>query len=175
MVIMRFVPICTLVPCSGRYAVRTRSSWLVVVALGLVSRLALAADWSEEQIPRLPEGELAVRLFNGKDLAGWEGHIGKYFSVENGAIVGKNTTENAPKSSTYRVTKKKYRTLRLIFESGLATREMHSGIALWGKAIEKDEGPFTYQGHLVMYPSGYGYHALFRQNPIYSDARGVAR
>ncbi len=151
-----------------------RSFWPFVLALGLVSRLA-AADWSEEQIPKLPAGEKPVHLFNGKDLAGWEGHIGKYFSVENGVIVGKNTKDNAPKASTYLLTKQKFRNFRLIFESRLVTSEMHSGTSLWGKVIEKEEGPFTYQGHLVMYPSGYGFWDLYRRNGIYGDALGVAR
>ena len=152
-----------------------RSGWLVVVTFSMLSRLALAADWSEEQIPKLPSGETPVRLFNGKDLTGWEGHIGKYFSVENGVIVGKNTKENAPKASTYLLTKQKFRNFRLIFESRLVTSEMHSGVSLWGKAIEKEEGPFTYQGHLVMYPSGYGFWDLYRRNGIYGDTLGVAR
>jgi CubicO group peptidase (beta-lactamase class C family) len=52
---------------------------------------------------------------------------------------------------------------------------MHSGIALWGKVIGKEEGPFSYQGHLVMYPSAYGYYDLYRRNSIYQDALGVAR
>jgi CubicO group peptidase (beta-lactamase class C family) len=155
--------------------VLARSGWLVVVALSLVSRLALAADWSEEQASKLPSGETPARLFNGKDLSGWEGHIGKYFSVENGVIVGKNTQENAPKASTYLLTKQKFRNFRLIFESRLVTSEMHSGISLWGKAIEKEEGPFTYQGHLVMYPSGYGFWDLYRRNGIYGDTLGIAR
>jgi CubicO group peptidase (beta-lactamase class C family) len=152
-----------------------RSVWLFVVAVSLVSRTAPAADWSEEQIPKLPSGETPARLFNGKDLSGWEGHIGKYFSVENGAIVGKNDKDNAPKASTYLLTKAKYRNFRLIFESQLVTSEMHSGISFWGKAIEKEEGPFTYQGHLVMYPSGYGFWDLYRRNGIYGDTLGVAR
>ncbi|HMC12165.1 MAG TPA: family 16 glycoside hydrolase, partial [Pirellulaceae bacterium] len=156
-----------------------RSAWPLVVVLflvsGPVSRPALAADWSEEQISKLPSAEKPLRLFNGKDLAGWEGHIGKYFSVEKGVIVGKNDQANAPKSSTYLLTKQKFRNFRLIFESQLVTSEMHSGIALWGKVIEKDEGPFTYQGHLVMYPSGYGYYDLFRRNSIFSDTLGVAK
>src|SRR5205814_1993858 len=134
----------------GRDGVLARFGWLVVVVLSLVSRLALAADWSEEQIPKLPSAEKPVRLFNGKDLAGWEGHIDKYFSVEKGVIVGKNELSNAPKASTYLMTKQRFRNFRLIFESQLVTSEMHSGIALWGKAIEKEAGPFTYQGHLVM-------------------------
>ena len=127
---------------------------LAAVLLIFVARAVCAADWSEEQVSKLPAGEAAVRLFNGHDLAGWEGHFGKYFTVENGIIVGKNSDQNAPKSSTYLLTTKKFRNFRLIFESRLVTSEMHSGISLWGKVIEKDEGPFTYQGHLVMYPSG---------------------
>jgi CubicO group peptidase (beta-lactamase class C family) len=137
--------------------------------------VATAADWSEEQIAKLPSGEEPVRLFNGKNTDGWEGHVGKYFFVENGEIVGRNSQENAPKSSTYLLTKKSYRNFRLIFESVLVTSEMHSGISLWGKAIEKDSGPFTYQGHLVMYPSGYGYYDLFRRNSIFTDKLGLAK
>ena len=152
-----------------------RSGWLVVVALFLGSQFAIAADWSDEQVAKLPVGEEPVRLFNGKDLTGWEGHIKKYFSVDNGVIVGKNSQENAPKASTYLLTRKTFRNFRLIFESRLVTSEMHSGISLWGKTIEKEEGPFTYQGHLVMYPSGYGFWDLYRRNGIYGDTLGVAR
>ena len=163
-----------------RYSHRFTGSllrWLIPAALSLVvlARLGSAADWSEEQISKLPSGETAVKLFNGKDLTGWEGLTDKYFSVVDGVIVGKNAQENAPKSSTYLLTKQKFRNLRLIFESKLVTSEMHSGIALWGKAITKDEGPFTYQGHLVMYPSGYGYYDLFRRNSVFQDSLGVAR
>jgi CubicO group peptidase (beta-lactamase class C family) len=148
---------------------------MAVLMLTLASRLALAADWSEEQISKLPSGEIVERLFNGIDLTGWRGHIGKYFSVENGVIVGRNGQENAPKSSTYLLTEREYRNFRLIFESRLVTSEMHSGIALWGQVVEKDEGPYTYQGHLVMYPSAYGYYDLFRRNSIYQDTLGIAR
>lgn len=140
-----------------------------------ISRLVTAGDWSEEQIPALPSGETPVHLFNGRNLDGWEGHTDKYFTVEDGTIIGRNSQENAPKSSTYLLTKQKYRNFRLIFESRLVTSEMHSGISLWGNVIEKDEGPFTYQGHLVMYPSGYGYYDLFRRNSVYKDTLGVAR
>ena len=146
----------------------------VMAALTLVSH-CFAVDWSEEQIPLLPSGEQLVRLFNGRDFTGWEGYTDKYFSIENGLIVGKNTDQNAPKSSTYLLTKKKYRNFRLIFESKLVSSEMHSGISLWGTVITKDEGPYTYQGHLVMYPSGYGYHDLFRRNTIYKDTLGIAK
>ena len=134
-----------------------------------------ADDWSQQQVPKLPAGETVVSLFNGKDLDGWEGFTDKYFTVENGMIIGRNSVEHAPKSSTYLLTKKSFKNFRLIFESRLVTSEMHSGIAFWGKTITKDEGPFTFQGHLVMYPSAYGYYDLFGRNSVFKDALGVAQ
>ena len=117
----------------------------------------------------MPASEKPVSLFNGKDLTGWQGQTEKYFSVADGIIIAKNNADNAPKASTYLVTKEKYRNFRLIFEAKLVTSEMHSGIALWGKTVEKQGDPFSYMGHLVMFPSGYGYWDLYRRNSIYRD------
>ena len=61
------------------------------------------------------------------------------------------------------------------YRSRLVTSEMHSGIALWGRNVEKGGDPWSYQGHLVMYPSGYGYYDLFRRNSIFQDTLGVAK
>jgi hypothetical protein len=52
---------------------------------------------------------------------------------------------------------------------------MHTGIALWGKRIEKQGDPYSYLGHLVMFPSGYGFWDLYRRNLIYRDTEGRAR
>lgn len=134
-----------------------------------------SSDWSQRQIGKLPATEKPIRIFDGTDLMGWEGQIGKYFSVENGEIVGRNTAEDAPAASTYLVTKDKYRNFRLIFEAKLVTSEMHSGIALWGQTVEKKGDPYSYMGHLVMFPSGYGYFDLYRRNSIYQDKGGVAK
>lgn len=148
---------------------------LLAAILSTGTTRSCAEDWSTSQVARLPAGESAVRLFNGKDLNGWDGFTGRYFTVEDGIIVGRNTAETAPKSSTYLLTEKSYGNFRLIFESRLVTSEMHSGISFWGKAITKDDGPFTYQGHLVMYPSAYGYYDLFGRNSVFKDTLGVAR
>ena len=86
------------------------------------------ADWSEDQAAKLPAGETAVRLFNGKDFTGWEGHTDKYWSIEDGVIVGKNTKENAPKVSTYLLTDKKYKNFSLIFESSYLLMRFQIGI-----------------------------------------------
>jgi hypothetical protein len=150
----------------------------LVLAISTGSSLAAdgnASDWSQQQITKLPSSEKPVHLFNGTDLSGWEGQIGKYFSVDDREIVGRNTMENAPAASTYLVTKDKYRNFRLIFEAKLVTSEMHSGIALWGKTVEKAGDPYSYGGHLVMFPSGYGFYDLYGRNSIYQDKERVAR
>ena len=158
-----------------RESVNARIPSLVASLFFLCSLTVNGEDWSQEQIAKLPTGEVPVHLFNGKDLDGWVGHIGNYYSVEDHVIVGRNSKDNAPKSSTYLMSAKSYRNFRLIFESKLVTSEMHSGTSLWGKAVEKDEGPFSYQGHLVMYPSVYGYHDLFRRNNVRKDTFGIAQ
>lgn len=129
-------------------------------------------DWSASV--KFPEGETPMKLFNGHDFEGWEGNTGeggtqKYFTIADGIIVARNEKDNAPKVSNYLLTKKPYRNFRLIFEGKLAESKMHSGIALWGKKFEKDAEKSSYQGHLVMFPSNWGYYDLFRRNSIYKD------
>lgn len=137
------------------------------------------ADWSSSV--KFPEGEKPVKLFNGKDLEGWEGNTGeggtqKYFTVKDGMIVARNEKENAPKVSNYLFSKKKYSNFRLVFEGKLAESSMHSGIALWGKRHNPDgTEPNSYQGHLVMFPSGWGFYDLYRRNSIYQDKDGAAQ
>src|SRR5258708_2943233 len=64
-----------------------------------------------------------LRLFNGKDFDGWEGHE-KYWSHKDGVIIGKNTAEDAPKVSTYLETNRKFTDFRLTFGGKLVTSEM---------------------------------------------------
>lgn len=52
---------------------------------------------------------------------------------------------------------------------------MHSGIALWGQTVEMAGDPFSYKGHLVMYPSGYGFYDLYGRKSIYQDTEGKAK
>jgi hypothetical protein len=113
-----------------------------------------------------------IKLFNGKDLTGWEGYK-DLWSVEDGEIVGRNTTPI--KYSTYLLTKEHFRNFRLVFSAKLAKSEMHSGVALGGRIFtmpDKVTDPkasrteFTYQGHLVMFPSGYGMYDLYRRNSL---------
>lgn len=159
---------------------RRKFAALCSVALGsftlpLAGAAEPAADWSRQQVEKLPKNEQPVFLFNGTDLTGWEGQTDKYWSVEDGVIVGRNGQDNAPAASTYLVTKEKYRNFRLIFEGKLVTSEMHSGVSLWGQTVEKAGDPYSYQGHLVMFPSNYGFYDLYRRNSIYRDKDGAAK
>jgi hypothetical protein len=151
---------------------------LITVSVATIlcgSPVTRADDWTEEQVKKLPKSEKLIRLFNGKSLEGWDGQKDKYFSVKDGIIIGKNSAENAPKASTYLVTKDQYKNFRLIFESKLVESEMHTGIALWGRTIEMEGDPFSYKGHLVMYPSAYGYHDLYGRRNVYLDTEGKAK
>ena len=131
--------------------------------------------WLRKMNQKIPASETKVRLFNTQSLDGWQGQKEKYWSVQDATIIGKNTAENAPKASTYLVTDKSYKNFRLIFESKLVESEMHTGIAFWGKTVEMEGDPFSFGGHLVMYPSAYGFYDLYGRNSIYKDEKGIAK
>jgi hypothetical protein len=148
-----------------------RSPGFVLAALTAVafSVPSFAADQRKEAPvvpPRQGKSE-TIKLFNGKDLNGWEGFEDNW-SVKDGVIVGKNT-KPVP-VSTYLLTKKKYSDFRLTATVKLVESEMHSGIAFWGR-IAPEKGKYTYAGHLVMFPSGWGMYDLFGRNGLPVDGR----
>jgi hypothetical protein len=150
---------------------------LAALLVALAPLAALAQDKKDEAPvvkPRAGESK-TVKLFDGKDLTGWEGYK-DLWSVQDGVIVGKNT--EPVKVSTYLLTKDKYSDFRLVFDFKLAKSEMHSGIALWGevkpdvsKNPKADRSEYTYKGHLVMFPSGYGLYDLFGRNGLGVDGK----
>ena len=87
----------------------------------------------------------------------------------DGAIVARNPAHDPPTVSTYLLTKKAFRNFRLLVEGRLVTSEKHSGVALWGRRFAVDGEAWGYQGHLVMFPSGWGLYDLYRRNSIYRD------
>jgi hypothetical protein len=111
-----------------------------------------------------------IKLFDGKTTDGWEGYS-DLWSVKDGTIVARNT--KPLKFSTYLLTKNKYTDFRLTFAAKLVESEMHSGVCFWGevrpgvsKTPEKDRTEYTYAGHLVMFPSGWGMYDLFGRNGL---------
>jgi hypothetical protein len=130
----------------------------------LVPTVARPAD-APEVPPKTGKSE-TITLFNGKNLDGWEGHE-KRWSVKDGAIVGKNN-DRVP-VSTYLLTKRKFSDFRLLATVKLVRSEMHSGIALWGRVAPEKGDPFTYAGHLVMFPSGWGMYDLYGRSGLPVD------
>ena len=145
-----------------------------VLALGamICGPLTAGKDKAPEIPPRKGTSE-TIKLFNGKNLDGWEGYE-DLWSVKDGVIVAKNT--KPIQFSTYLLTKRKFSDFRLVFAAKLVESEMHSGVALWGRkfpeAAGKGKDPkaarteYTYQGQLVMFPSGWGLYDLYRRNGI---------
>ncbi len=133
---------------------------------------ALAQKKEPPNVPPRKGKTETVALFNGKDLTGWVGHD-KYWSVKDGVIIGKNT-DPVP-VSTYLLTKDNYTDFRLVFDFKLAQSEMHSGIAMWGRAAPEKGDKFTYAGHLVMFPSGYGFYDLYGRNGIHANAAAAKK
>ena len=154
---------------------------LTAASLGLTLALATAVTPAADKDtpkktadvpPRTGKSE-TIQLFNGKDLDGWEG-FEDLWSVKDGVIVAQNTKPLT--FSTYLLSKKKYTDFRLVFAAKLVQSEMHSGVSFWGevrptvsKDPEKDRTKFTYAGHLVMFPSGWGMYDLFGRNGLKVD------
>jgi len=138
---------------------------------------AAEQDKPKKEAPTVPprEGKSeTIQLFNGKNLEGWEGYE-DLWSVKDGIIVAKNTGEI--KVSTYLLTRKKFTDFRLTAKVKLVESEMHSGIAFWGRVgpevvpenLRKERVKYTYAGHLVMFPSGWGMYDLFGRNGLPVD------
>ena len=153
---------------------RTLALTLAFLAVGLAVGEEKKAPPKEAPVVPPREGKSeTIHLFDGKSLAGWEGYA-DLWSVKDGVIVAKNTKPLT--FSTYLLTKEKYTDFRLTFAAKLVESEMHSGISFWGvvkpdvsKDPAKDRTQYTYAGHLVMFPSGYGMFDLFGRNGLPVD------
>jgi hypothetical protein len=155
---------------------------MIASAVGLIGVLALtgpAPASKEGKVPEIPPRKgtsETIKLFDGKDLKGWKGYK-EYWSVEDGVIVGKN--EKPVAVSTYLVSDRKFSDFRLTATVKLVKSEMHSGIAFWGRVgpevvppnLRKEKVKYTYGGHLVMFPSGWGMYDLFGRNGLPVDGR----
>jgi hypothetical protein len=152
--------------------------WLTAVSLPMILLAAAfssapvsagkAGEKKAPEVPPLKGKSETIKLFNGKNLDGWEGYM-DLWSVKDGVIIARN--DKPLKFSTYLFTKQNFTDFRLVFSAKLVESEMHSGVALWGKKFVpkeakdpvKEKAEHTYQGHLVMFPSGWGLYDLYRR------------
>ena len=109
------------------------------------------ADRASEVL--LPPGEKPVALFDGRDLAGWEGLVGKRWTVEDGPMRGADAGD-VP-ASTYLFTKGKHRDARRRLEvkqtRGDTFSTMHSAVVVLGEILEDKGGQHGFKGSLVMF------------------------
>jgi type 1 glutamine amidotransferase len=75
----------------------------LAAALSLSFCTSLFAEISET-LPAADDDAGFVSMFNGKDLAGWEG-LPEFWSVKDGAITGETTEGHIPKENTFLVWK----------------------------------------------------------------------
>lgn len=143
----------------------------LVLSLALLAVTSFASadrerDWASSV--ELPKSEKRVRLFNGKNLDGWEGQIAKYWSVEDGVIHAHN--DSTVPASTYLLTEKNYRSFRLLLEvkqtRGVGFSPIHSGVAILGEKFLDQGDPFSYRGPLLMFCNDWGIWDLNRRNRI---------
>ena len=104
--------------------------WTILLAATGLGMLALGAGGP--QAPKA-DAEGFVSLFDGKSLDGWEGMPG-YWSVVDGAIVGKETKENS--KQTFLIYKgKSPSNFELHFKYKFATPDGNSGIQFRSKVV----------------------------------------
>ena len=153
-----------------RHTLRHAALASLALALLVCGVAVPADDKAKKEAPVVPphKGKSEkIELFNGKDLDGWVGHS-DLWSVKDGVIVGKNT--EPVKVSTYLLTKKNFSDFRLTAKAKLAEgSEMHSGISFWGRNAPEHGDKYTFAGHLVMFPSGWGFYDLFGRGGLPVD------
>lgn len=151
---------------------------MIILALIVMNALVLAnADPSiAAEPPKLMDDEHrvgagpSVPLFDGKSLEGWRGDE-KFWSVENGEIVGRSTAENPCTTTTYLHHPGTFADFELEFEIKLEGEGANSGMQYRSTAT----GPEVTDGYDLS-----GYQADFDQAHRYSGilyetrGRGIA-
>lgn len=148
-----------------------------VLAVAALLCILVSARADEPKAPEVPprKGKSeTIKLFNGKNLEGWEGHT-SLWSVKDGLIIARST--EPVKESTYLLTKRKFSDFRLLATVKLVTSEKHSGIAFWGKIAPKpkNDDKYPYAGLLVMFPSNWGMHDLYGRGRLPVDGAPASK
>jgi len=153
------------------------SALLGLVALTPYRILAEEAGTStvDGLIKKLPASESVVRIFNGKDLEGWDGAPG-IWSAEDGVIKGANA--GAVPTSTYLFTNKSYRNFRLIFEVKQTISPAHSGMhsavaALGERFTDQGDNAHGFRGPLLMFGNDWGIWDAYRRNRVADRGPGA--
>lgn len=164
---------------------RPLTSCLVVAMLAMSANSSSAHPPTQElqreakpnsaQAIVFPAEETPVRLFNGKDLSGWKGKTGSYWTVTDGMIRGAN--EMPVPASTYLWTQEPYREFRLLLRvkqtRGPTYSTMHSAVAALGDVMTDQGDPFGFRGPLLMFCNDWGIWDAHRRNRVFPAVKQV--
>ena len=138
-------------------------------ALQIVSVVLITAMVEPPSPPKAPQAEF-VQIFDGSSLVGWKGDL-RFWSIENGCIVGRSTAENPCKVTTYLHHDAVLDDFELTFDIKLEGEGANSGMQYRSTPL----GPDVTDGHDLA-----GYQADFDRSHRYSGilyetrGRGIA-
>jgi putative heme-binding domain-containing protein len=164
-----------------QFAMKTMQQF-ILVTLGVLAfalpstafaQVSTSFDTTVEKLSA-QESQRKQQLFNGKDLAGWQGDANRW-SVVDGTIRGAN--DNQVPSSTYLFTDKSYRNFRLLLEvkqtMGDEYSTMHSAVCALGERFtDKGDNAYGFKGPLLMFCHDWGIWDAYRRNRVVDRGPG---
>ncbi|HLJ96194.1 MAG TPA: family 16 glycoside hydrolase [Gemmataceae bacterium] len=121
-----------------------------------------------------PDADGFIRLFNGKDLTGWEGLEG-YWSVKDGILEGSETREKSKQTflvlSASKADPKKFANFELHFQYKFATPAGNSGLQFRSKIL--DEKTFRVGGYQADFDANAQYDGGFYDEAGVAGKRGI--
>jgi hypothetical protein len=119
-----------------------RTCWIPACTLAVVCLPAGIAAFAENPESKTEQG--FVSLFNGKDLAGWEGNA-KIWKVEDGLLVGESS---GIRYNDFLATKKSYGDFELRLEFRMKNGKGNSGVQFRSRRVPKTTHVQGYQADL---------------------------
>ena len=150
---------------------RTQTTPLLLIAFLLSAMLyAATSAHSPEDPPTTGTKAEWIRLFNGRTLDGWTGDP-RYWSVEDGAIVGRCGTPELPCVTTYLHHDTPYDNFELTFEIKLEGDGANSGMQYRSTALGKGKGDgFDLRGYQADFDGKHTYSGILYE----TYGRGIA-
>ena len=152
---------------------KTSSPWIAVLALCALSNVGFAEEKTKTAIPAAG-ADGWISLFNGKDLAGWEGLEG-YWSVVDGAIQCSETMENSKQTNLillYSIDNpEKFANFEIRYSFKWVTPGGNSGVQIRGK-IDNPE-MFHVGGYQADIDAGNSYTGIIYDEGGVAGGRGI--
>ena len=139
-----------------------------LVALALAAPTVPAEDKSKTPLPK-PDADGFITIFNGKDLAGWEG-LEEYWSVKDGVISGHETKDKS-KQTFLVFTGAKVSDFELHIKYKFATEDGNSGIQFRSKVL--DPKTFRVGGYQADCDAKGGYDGCIYDEADVAGKRGI--